>query len=152
MSEDMSDLGLASFDKSEKNDTKMSRGLIYRKGEVSCTVESVGTCGDSVVIIPSRHDGLLVTKIESGAFVNCEFMISLCFGSEIAVVDDMAFVFCDTLKRIYFRGSKDDWDKISFGKGNDVLKEATLYLFSEKNPGLQGNFWHWDKNGKAEVW
>ncbi len=49
--------------------------------------------------------------------------------SSVEIIGDGAFQYCDELSLVYFMGSKDDWDFISFGKDNEILTECDIHFF-----------------------
>lgn len=70
-----------------------------------------------------------------------------------------AFSGCSGLKTAFYKGSAEQWYKISINShGNDNLTSATQYYYSETEPALNaegnahnGNFWHYDADGITPV-
>ena len=54
-----------------------------------------------------------------------------------------AFANCGDLKIVYFSGTQEEWNKIQIADGNDSLKSAKIYYYSEKEPSSAGNFWRY---------
>jgi hypothetical protein len=63
-----------------------------------------------------------------------------------------AFIGCTALSKIYYYGSEQEFNNIEIVNGNSVLTSAKLYIYSESSPTSQGNFWHFDANGKIKIW
>ena len=100
--------------------------------------------------------------IFAGAFNVCQSMTSIVIPSSLIFIQDLTFDACDSLERVYYKGTAEQWDKINIdddlGRNAD-LKEATRYYYSENEPALtedgtayDGNFWHYDENGEIVVW
>ena len=49
-------------------------------------------------------------------------------------------------------GTESELDALTIGDGNIGLTSATRYYYSETEPTEEGNFWHYDQNGKIAVW
>ena len=54
-----------------------------------------------------------------------------------------AFANCTDLKIVYFSGAEEEWNAIQIDGGNDLLKNAPRYYYSESKPTTSGNFWHY---------
>lgn len=76
------------------------------------------------VVIP---DG--VKMIGSMAFYGSSKLKEIKIPSSVEIIGDGAFQYCDELSLVYFMGSKDDWDFISFGKDNEILTECDIHFF-----------------------
>ncbi len=110
-----------------------------------------GNCSRlSKVTIPDS-----VTSIEYGAFYNCGNLTSITIGNGVKSIVQDAFRSCSSLKDVYYKGSESEWNKISVNSGNDPLTSATRYYYSESNPFEgenaveDGNYWHYDTDGKT---
>jgi len=62
------------------------------------------------------------------------------------------------LTSVFYKGSVEDWDKISIDDNNTALTSATRYYYSQNEPTLNaegteyvGNYWHYDTDGKTPV-
>lgn len=62
-----------------------------------------------------------------------------------------AFNYCNNLGKVYYKGTKSDWSKISVENKNTKLTAATRYYYSETKPTDQGNYWHYDTDGVTPV-
>jgi hypothetical protein len=74
-------------------------------------------------------------------------------GDSVTSIVSGAFSSCDSLTEVYYNGSTAEWNSIYIDSyGNDPLKNATRYYYSENQPTEAGNFWHWGENGEVVVW
>lgn len=69
-----------------------------------------------------------------------------------------AFDDCSGLKTVFYKGTAEQWERISFGNPNYLLTDATRYYYSETEPSLNadgtaynGNYWHYDSDGKTPL-
>ena len=58
---------------------------------------------------------------------------------------------CTALTEVYYVGTENDWAKIYNSGNNDPLYNATRYYYSETEPEVEGNFWHY-VDGEIVVW
>ena len=81
--------------------------------------------------------------IEVKAFQKCTSLKSVELSNSIRTIDGWAFYLCDSLKDIYFDGTKEEWSSINFGPrwlttecmihckdGDVIVNEAVLFLRS----------------------
>lgn len=132
-------------------DVDYSEGLEFTSnGDGTCYVRDVGTCSDIIIKIPpvspdgdrvtgigkdafNSHytfiriiipDG--VTSIGDGAFFNCGSLKIMTIPDSVTNIGDRAFVNCDALTDVYYKGSEEDWAKISIGNSNSYLTSANI--------------------------
>lgn len=67
-----------------------------------------------------------MTTVEYGMFANCAALKEVTFSKSITTVGDNAFYGCGGLETIYFYGSEEEWDGISFGKENTAAERAEI--------------------------
>ena len=84
--------------------------------------------------------------------------MSVVIGNSVESIGDYAFYYCSSLTSVYYKGSAEDWAKITIGDYNDKLKKATRYYYTESEPALNaegtaydGNYWHYDTDGVTPV-
>ena len=85
---------------------------------------------DECVTIPETIDGMTVTAIDSGAFIN-KNMRELVMGRRIIEVRDGAFVGCDELETVYYpdgiyRISDEAFDEATYTNFKNFFVNATL--------------------------
>ncbi|MBQ8413890.1 MAG: leucine-rich repeat domain-containing protein [Clostridia bacterium] len=92
-----------------------------------------------------------VTTIEESAFSNATQLISLVIPKSLVSVKDFAFYYCSQLSEAYYWGTAEEWQSISVDEYNSFLTDATFYYYSETEPTIEGNFWHY-VDGAIEIW
>lgn len=94
------------------------------------------------VIIPER-----VTKIETQAFFQCDNLESVVIPISVTSIENGAFYKCLSLKTVFYMGTAEQWEEINIyngeGFGNSSLLDATVYYYSETQPTIAGNYWHY---------
>ena len=68
-----------------------------------------------------------VTKIGDYAFCTCENITSVTIARSVKNIGNNVFKNCKELANVYYAGTKDDWDGVNIGNGNDYLTNATLH-------------------------
>ena len=53
------------------------------------------------------------------------------------------WLWCDNMTSVYYKGTAEEWTKISIGSSNYELTDATRYYYSEEQPTAKGNYWHY---------
>ena len=75
------------------------------------------------VIIPDS-----ITEIKDSAFYSCDDLSCLFLPKSVKLIDPKAFENCDKLTDIYYEGSEEEWNKITFYSNNNQtinFKNAT---------------------------
>ena len=68
-----------------------------------------------------------VTRINFGAFENCRSLRSVTIPVGVTSIDSFAFDCSDSLETVYYKGSREQWDKIIIdSNGNEPLKNAEI--------------------------
>lgn len=73
------------------------------------------------VVIP---DG--VTIIDGGAFYGCTSLKSVTVPASLKYVYKDIFEECTSLEKVYFKGSKDQWDALRWDEQDECLKNANI--------------------------
>ena len=69
-----------------------------------------------------------VTSIGNDAFYNCTSLKSVTIGDGVTTIGNRAFYDCTDLTDVYYTGTQEQWDAISFGSYNDSLLSANLTI------------------------
>ena len=92
------------------------------------------------------------------AFRSCSSLTSIEIGNSVTSIGENAFFGCSSLTNVFYKGSAEDWNKISIGNNNAAITSDTRYYYSETEPALNaagtdydGNYWHYDTDGKTPV-
>ena len=68
-----------------------------------------------------------VTSIGNYAFYDCSGLTGIEIPSSVTSIGDLAFWFCSGLKDVYYTGTQEQWNAISFGSGGDTLNVFGAY-------------------------
>ncbi len=103
----------------------------------NCTGLTGVTIPDSVTSIGSAFYGCTgltsvtipdsVEIIEEYAFYGCTGLTSVTIPDSVEYIAEDAFYGCTGLTDVYYAGTKEQWEKISIGSGNDLLTNATIH-------------------------
>jgi hypothetical protein len=98
------------------------------------TVTSIGLwafnkcTGIESVVLPEG-----TTTINAGAFNGCTGLTSVTIPGSVTAIGDNVFNGCTSLTEVAFVGTKEKWDSISIGSGNDSLINATMQFAKSDN-------------------
>ena len=67
-----------------------------------------------------------VTSIERQAFSWCSALTSVTIPSSVTSIGDLAFYGCTNLKTVNYKGTQEEWNKITIGTSNESLTNATI--------------------------
>ena len=114
------------------------------------TVLGVDDNHPSNITIPSTYDNKNIISISSDAFKNINDIKSIKFGKNIQKIDSNAFKGCNALENVFFEGTNDEWNNIT----NNALEELAnvdICFYSEENPTIDGNYWHYDEGEETPI-
>ena len=116
-------------DQAETEDTKVEDGkegylsyCIYQKPDETKYVE-ITRCdynAKGAVEIPTKIKDIKVTSIGNFAFSGCSGLTGIEIPSSVTSIRNFAFWFCSGLKDVYYTGTQEQWNAISFGSGGDA--------------------------------
>ena len=88
-------------------DANASKGLSFaiNADNNSYTLVDIGTCNDTEIVIPRYYNGLPVTKIGDGAFLNKSGILSIIIPEGILNVGNGAFKECTSLQSVFIPSS-----------------------------------------------
>ena len=80
-----------------------SEGLAYEVNEdgTTCTITGIGTCTDTVLVIPKLIDGYTVIAIGDSAFYRCTGLTSVVIPDSVTSIGEDAFGGCFKLVEVY---------------------------------------------------
>lgn len=80
-----------------------------------------------------------ITKIDLGAFRGCLNLKTICIPNTVKLISDGALNHCEILQTIYYYGSEEQWDKVSFSWADHdyVNSEAKIEFISSAYPGTE---------------
>lgn len=111
-------------------------GILYSKDMKKLISVPAGKQG--LVVIP---DG--VTTICSSAFSSCIGLTGIKIPSSLTIIDNVAFLGCDALDHVYYKGTRTQWNEIQIGCDNENLTSATIYYYEanavDPNPDMDGD-------------
>lgn len=72
-----------------------------------------------------------VTKIEIYTFSRCQSLKTVNIPKSVTSIGNNAFEVCTSLEEVYYSGSEDEWDKISFGDNVWPDTSGSIYFMDE---------------------
>ena len=108
-------------------DELASEGLEYSlNGDGnSYTVTGIGTCTDTEIVIPSKHNSKPVTSIGNSAFFGCTGLTSVTIGNSVTSIGERAFRNCTGLTSIVIPNSVTSIGRYAF-EGCTGLTSITI--------------------------
>ena len=120
-------------------------------GLISIGDEAFYNCGNlQNVEIP---DG--VTSLGKWAFYQCSSLKSIVLPKNLESIEKECFYRCGYFKTVYYKGTAEDWNKITITEDRDnYLAKTTKYFYIENAEDLPtdgGNYWHY-VDGVPTAW
>lgn len=125
----------------ETEDTEVENGKegylsyrIYQKPDETKYVEITKCDYDAkgAVEIPTKIKNIAVTKIGYEAFKSCRGLTSIEIPEGVTSIGNYAFGGCSGLKDVYYTGTQEQWNAISFGNGG---KASDVFVDYDENSG-----------------
>lgn len=111
-----------------------SEGLTYEKVSGGYIVTGIGTCKDSLVVIPEMYANEPIIGIGENAFKNYDQLSTIYFSSNIKTIGSSAFSNCDNLQSVKYKGAIRDWCNITFdGSYSTPMREAESFYILNNN-------------------
>lgn len=104
------------------------------------------------------EEGSQLTSVGDYFVQNCSGLTKIVLPKTLTKIGNYAFggsgssYFPTPYTRIYFEGTYEDWQKVSYNsKYNTVLNNTTVYYYSETRPETLDNTWHYAVDGVTPV-
>ena len=81
----------------------------------------------------------------------CNSLTSITIPNSVEVIGSSAFYGCNSLEKVFFKGTTSEWKNIVIDSGNSYLYYAKRYYYSESQPDESGNYWHY-VDGEIVIW
>lgn len=105
-------------------------------------------CFNGVVFESDTGESQL-ERIGNYAFANCTECTSVEIPASVKTIGENAFADCDYLKNAVYQGTKEQWDKVSVGAGNEDLTDVLTFQPTQiKNVVLSKSSYTY--NGKVQ--
>ncbi len=92
-----------------------------------------------------------VKTLGTGAFMSCESLVSIVIPKGVTKIEGWTFEFCDSLKYIYCMCTEEEWNNVLIDFPNNSLDMVECFYYSEVEPTIEGNFWHY-ADGEPTLW
>ena len=127
--------------------------IFYDDGDVcyllGCSVDS------AQLILPENYNGNNYEIYKYAFFIN-DIITMVVIPKSVTAIDGSAFNNCSNLKKVYYKGSVDDWNKIAIkGMSSELFKRVPKYFYSETEPTVSPEIaacWHYNENGEIVHW
>ena len=93
----------------------------------------------------------LTNNLDVNMFPDCINLEAIVLPVSLNSIGNNVFAKFSSLSVVYYKGNSDEWNLISINSGNENLTTATIYYYSETQPVMAGNYWHY-VNGVPTIW
>ena len=104
---------------------KPSEGLTYSSSGNGYKVSGIGTCSDTILVIPITYNGKTVNGISNNAFKECSWITKIIIPEGVTSIGAYAFAYCDYIEEVIFSDSVKTIGAYAF-HGCDSLKYVTF--------------------------
>ena len=113
-------------------------------------IESYAFSHSSVkeIVLPEN-----IIKVNENAFYNCGELKKVIISNKNIIILNDAFIGCNEIEELFYKGTVDEWYS-NFdiaNSGNETLRDAKRYYYSETEPSKEENYWHY-VNGEIVIW
>jgi len=93
-----------------------------------------------------------ITDFDEKTFKNCSSLTEVVLGAGVTNIGANAFLNCSALKNAYYKGTKDDWSKVTVSStGNSALTAVLRYYAETVLTTNYSGYWHY-VNDVPTVW
>ena len=92
-----------------------------------------------------------VAWLSVSAFNGCAKLVDIIIPSSTETIASGAFTGCVELKNVFYNGTVTQWDEVDISFHNEYLNAATLYFYTESEPIVNGNYWHFDIDAQTPL-
>ena len=131
--------------------------LFYTYNETNYLLGYVRVNTATKLMLPDNYNGSNY-EIYKYAFWGCSGLTSITIPDRVTSIGRSAFSGCTGLKTVFYKGTAEQWSKISIIYDNNYLTSAMRYYYSATEPALNaegtaydGNYWHYDTDGITPV-
>lgn len=130
----------------EEPEVPASEGLKFLlRNDEFYSVAGIGTCTDTVLVIPSTYNGLPVRRIEKGAFQYYDSLKSVVIPNSVTEIGESSFMCCESLTNVTIPESVTYIHEGAFA-GCVNLQSFTVRPDNSTYKSVDGNLYY--KNGK----
>ena len=108
-------------------------------------------CTDLEEVVLSKNLAYIGFEAFYHSYIHGDFIIP----KSVKTIEASAFRYA-VVNRVFYEGTKDDWNNIAMGNYNDVFKNneeiGWFYYYSESSPEEPRKYWHYDENGNIVIW
>lgn len=97
------------------------------------------------IIIPDSVESIY------NSFRGCRKLEKIVLPVNVISAPSQTFYLCSSLKEVYYTGNELDWSAISISEDSSILREVTVYFYSDSQPTKSGNYWHY-VDGVPTIW
>lgn len=97
------------------------------------SLENIGDSAFSGCIIESIVIPKNTISLGKQCFYNCSSLKEIYIPNGITSILDKTFDGCGNIKKVYYNGTQEQWDEISFGSNNTDLKIANIHFVTDKH-------------------
>ena len=104
--------------------------------------------GITEVVLPEN-----INTVSENAFYNCADLTTVVILNKNIIILSDGFKDCSSIEKLFFKGTVDEWySNFNIANvGNEWLRDAERYYYSETEPTKEENYWH-IVNGEIVIW